>query len=305
MERVLYNTVLGAKPLQPDGHAFYYSDYHSSASKVYFPDAWPCCSGTLPQVAADYRILPYFRDAAGVFVNLYLPSTLRWTAPDGAQGTLSQTGDYPVEGNIEIRLRLSRPSQFALRLRIPAWALQARPSIRINAAPVSPPIRTGFATLQRRWKDGDRIDLTLALPLRLEPIDSLHPNTVALVRGPLVLFATARESSRHERTATPLRGSATRAGCVARGDRFRSPVVPAVFGDSWRALPNLPRPNLTGSLYFTRCSLNLYERLSKKPVFKAQRSTRISCGNVQIRWLVRPGLTAAATCCKEHWKCLF
>jgi DUF1680 family protein len=74
MECILYNTVLGAERLQPDGRAFYYSDYHFSGSKVYFPDAWPCCSGTLPQVAADYRILAYFHDPGGVFVNLYLPS---------------------------------------------------------------------------------------------------------------------------------------------------------------------------------------------------------------------------------------
>jgi hypothetical protein len=51
MERVLYNTVLGAKRLEPDGRAFYYSDYHFDGAKTYFPDAWPCCSGTLPQVA--------------------------------------------------------------------------------------------------------------------------------------------------------------------------------------------------------------------------------------------------------------
>ena len=57
MERVLYNTVLGAKRLEPDGHAFYYSDYNFSGRRSYFPDRWPCCSGTLPQVAADYRIL--------------------------------------------------------------------------------------------------------------------------------------------------------------------------------------------------------------------------------------------------------
>ncbi|MBV8819648.1 MAG: glycoside hydrolase family 127 protein, partial [Acidobacteriaceae bacterium] len=75
MEKVLYNTVLGAKPLQSDGRAFYYSDYNRSARKTYFPDAWPCCAGTLPQVAADYRLLAYFPDNDSVFVNLYLPST--------------------------------------------------------------------------------------------------------------------------------------------------------------------------------------------------------------------------------------
>src|SRR5581483_6223611 len=95
MERVFYNTVLGAKPLHSDGRAFYYSDYHSPGAKSYFPDAWPCCSGTFPQVACDYRLLAYFRDDAGIFVNLYMPSTLRWTTPEGAQLTLEQTGDYP------------------------------------------------------------------------------------------------------------------------------------------------------------------------------------------------------------------
>src|SRR5947209_15300363 len=51
MERVLYNTVLGAKPLQADGSTFYYSDYHFKGRKVYSDRRWACCSGTLPQVA--------------------------------------------------------------------------------------------------------------------------------------------------------------------------------------------------------------------------------------------------------------
>ena len=46
-----------------------------------------------------------------------------------------------------------------------------------------------FATLQRTWKNGDRVELELPLTKRLEPIDLRHPNTVALLCGPLVLFA--------------------------------------------------------------------------------------------------------------------
>ena len=194
MERVLYNTVLGAKRLEPDGHAFYYSDYNVSGRRVYFPDAWPCCSGTLPQVAADYRILTYFRDPAGVYVNLYLPSTLKWTAADGAQIALTQAGNYPIEGKIGMVLRASRPSDFALRLRIPAWA--STHTLKVNGVPASASIAAGFATLRRRWKDGDRIDLELLMPMRLEAIDADHPNVVALVRGPLVLFAVTENAPR-------------------------------------------------------------------------------------------------------------
>ena len=193
MERVFYNTVLGAKPLQSDGRAFYYSDYHTSGNKSYFPDAWPCCSGTLPQVAADYRIMTYFRDGNGVFVNLFLPSVLRWITADGAQFTLTQTGDYPEQGHIKISLRASRPSEFSLRVRIPAWSTSGA-VIRVNGIRVSASVKTGFATIRRKWLDGDRVELEVPLPMRLEAIDPSHPETVALVRGPLVLFPIAENA---------------------------------------------------------------------------------------------------------------
>jgi DUF1680 family protein len=195
MERVLYNTVLGARPLQPDGHAFYYSDYNVDGSKTYFPDAWPCCSGTLPQVAADYRILTYFHDVGGAYVNLYLPSTVKWTSANGAQVALTQGGNYPIEGVIKIALKLSRPSEFAVRLRIPTWSGQGT-VVRVNGSHVPVTVHSGFAMLKRRWRDGDRIELDLALPMRLAAIDEQHPDTVARVRGPLVLFAIAKETPR-------------------------------------------------------------------------------------------------------------
>lgn len=193
MEHVLYNTVLGAKRLEPDGHAFYYSDYNFSGRKTYFPDRWPCCSGTLPQVAADYRILAYFHDDTGIYVNLYLPSSLRWTSADGAQLLLRQTDSYPMEGTVHFRLQASRPSQFDVRLRIPAWAAGSA-RIRVNGQPVSASTVSGFATLRRRWKDGDRIELEMPLPMRLEAIDAQHPETVALLKGPLVLFGVTRQT---------------------------------------------------------------------------------------------------------------
>lgn len=197
MERVLYNTVLGAKPLERDGHAFYYSDYNVNASRTYFPDAWPCCSGTLPQLAADYRILTYFHDAGGVFVNLYMPSTVKWTSTDGTLISLTQSGNYPLDGNIAFRLKLSRPSEFAVRLRIPAWSEKGGATvIRVNGSRVTAPMQSGFAVLRRKWTNSDRIELDIPLPIRLEAIDSQHPDMVALVRGPLVLFAITKETPR-------------------------------------------------------------------------------------------------------------
>src|ERR1700723_557468 len=55
MERMMYNTVLGAKPLEVNGDNFYYADYNFDGMRVYKQKEarWPCCSATLPQGAAD------------------------------------------------------------------------------------------------------------------------------------------------------------------------------------------------------------------------------------------------------------
>lgn len=192
MERVMYNTVLGAKLMRADGRAFYYADYNVSGTKVYSNHRFPCCSGTLPQVAADYRINTYFRDARGVYVNLYLPSSVRWIQ-DGVKVSLTQSGDYPFADSISFELTASHAKEFALNLRIPEWAQDARIEVNGNRWPGSPAPAT-FATIFRQWRGDDHVDLQLPRKMRLESIHPKHPDTVALLCGPLVLFALHHES---------------------------------------------------------------------------------------------------------------
>jgi len=188
MERVMYNTVLGATPLLSNGSAFYYSDYNFKGSKFYHQNQWPCCSGTLPQVAADYGINTYFRGSDGIYVNLYIPSTVIYPQ-DGANITLTQTGNYPFGSEVTLEVRTSKQSEFAVYLRIPRWAEGA--SVAVNGKRVRASVNPGtFATIRRHWKSGDRIELELPLQTRLEAINPRHPQTVALLIGPLVLFAT-------------------------------------------------------------------------------------------------------------------
>ena len=78
MERVLYNTILGVKPIRTNGYGFYYSDYNNDATKVYREESWCCCTGTFAQITADYGISAYFRDASAVYVNLFIPSRVTW-----------------------------------------------------------------------------------------------------------------------------------------------------------------------------------------------------------------------------------
>jgi DUF1680 family protein len=186
MERIILNTVLGALPLKGDGSSFYYADYNQQGKRAYSWHIWPCCSGTLPQVAADYGISSYLQEPGAVWVNLYMPSTLRWRQ-GGAQMELAQSGTYPLGDAVELRLKALRPERFALKLRIPAWCEAA--AIRVNGSKVSAETTLGFASVSREWRDGDVVELELPSRPRLEAIDRDHPNTAALLQGPLVLFA--------------------------------------------------------------------------------------------------------------------
>ncbi len=183
LERMLYNGILAATPPKTDGSAFYYSDYHPHAQKRFHPEKWPCCAGTYPQVIADYLVSMYFHgdDADGLYVNLYAPSEVKWN-----DVTLTQTTDYPDADRISFRVRLAQPRRLNLRFRIPAWAQSA--GLTCDGKDFQASAGT-FAVVEREFRDGDTIELTLPMSNRTEAIDEQHPDLVALLRGPLLLVA--------------------------------------------------------------------------------------------------------------------
>ena len=200
MEQVLYNTILGAWPVQADGTSFYYSDYADTGKKVWYGQKWPCCSGTFPQLAADYYISAYLRAADGVYVNLFTPSRVQWN-DGGARFGLTQKTKYPFDNKIQIEVSGSQPKEYTLYIRIPGWATPD-PVLSVNGVRVSDAPQPGtFAAIRRNWKDGDRVELELPMPLRLETVDVNHPKLVALMQGPLVLFAIADSQPSFDRNA--------------------------------------------------------------------------------------------------------
>ena len=200
MERVLYNTIAGAKPTLPDGTTFYYSDYSNEhGKKVYANDKWPCCSGTFPQLAADYGISAYFWSPVAIYVNLFLPSRVRWNLR-GQEAVLTQRTRYPKSNTTELQLELTHPEIFTVCLRIPAWA-DAKSRVLINGKPTDGELMPGkFLGIRRNWKNGDRVELEIGMPLRLEAMDEQNRNTVALLRGPVALFAVGDLSPKMTRS---------------------------------------------------------------------------------------------------------
>ena len=185
IERLLYNGVGAALPIVENGKHFYYADYHLGAGMKYYSRSnYTCCSGTYFQDVVDYQDLIYFHDDQALSVNLYLPSTVEWKRPGGAV-KLTQKTSYPEAETIDMSLALAAPARFTLKLRVPAWAPGA--GVKVNDAAVQAPVRPGqWAAIEREWRDGDRVTLTIPLRFRRAPIDKWHPNRVAIVRGPVV-----------------------------------------------------------------------------------------------------------------------
>jgi DUF1680 family protein len=199
MERVLYNVALGIQPILEDGSTFYYSDYHASARKSYdriIPDAqyrwdkddkWPCCSGTFPQLTADYGISSYLRARDGIYVNLYLPSRVSWKQGETRCSILQET-DYPTGNGVTLTMTAQPSNDFTVYLRIPAWAGKGT-TVSVSGQRVRAEIVPGFFPVRRQWKTGDKIEIEIDQTVRYEPVDAQHPSQVAVLRGPQVMFA--------------------------------------------------------------------------------------------------------------------
>jgi hypothetical protein len=184
LDRVVFNGILAVKEPDADGDYPYYSTYGAGAHKVFYQKKWPCCSGTLVEGVADYVKNIYFRAQDGVAVNMYTPSRVRWME-HRTEVTLTQETDYPLRGNVTLRVSSAAPVEFALRMRVPSW-LNATPQLRVNERPLHADMQQGFAVVRRRWTSGDALTCEFPLQFRTEAIDDLHPETVALLRGPLV-----------------------------------------------------------------------------------------------------------------------
>jgi DUF1680 family protein len=185
-ERALYNGILGTQH-PTDGSKLYYVSLASGYWKLFgspLADYW-CCTGSGSESFAKLGDSIYFSDDRGLYVNLFIASELTWTER-GA--TIIQDTRFPVDPRTTLTVKTPRPLPFELRIRIPGWTARGG-SARLNGKPLDAfAAPGGYLTLERTWRDGDRLDLTLPMELTSSPTPD-DPSIQALLYGPLVLAA--------------------------------------------------------------------------------------------------------------------
>ncbi|THD78529.1 MAG: glycoside hydrolase family 127 protein [Phenylobacterium sp.] len=149
-----------------------------------------CCMGSGMESHAKHGDSIYWRAGDRLFVNLFIPSILDWSET-GARIAL-ETG-YPASETVRLNIARAPRGPMELALRLPAWS--AGPRLSVNGAPVPITAEDGYAIVRRRWRDGDLVELTLPMPLRMEPTPD-NPDVVAFLSGPLVLAADLGPATR-------------------------------------------------------------------------------------------------------------
>ena len=171
-------------------------DRSTGATQYYlsiFPNAWKtfntpndsfwCCTGTGVEEFAKLNQNIYFHDAEGLYVNLFIPSELRW-AEQGL--TLRQETSFPESDTTTLIITDAPADAVPIHLRIPAWAGN-RASVLMNDHLFEvTPSAGSYYTLARKWNAGDQVTLRMPMRLHMESIPG-DSQTVALLYGPLVL----------------------------------------------------------------------------------------------------------------------
>lgn len=195
MERALYNTCLAGMSL--DGRNFFYVNplevdpeaSHKDRRRRHVLPVRPqwfgcaCCPPNLARLTTSLSRYMYTLGEGEIYVNLYARSEATLDA-GSVRVTLACETDYPRSGEIAL---LPGEGRYALCLRIPAWARSY--SLRLNGEPLEAPVERGYARIERQFRAGDRIELSLPMqPRRVYANARVRADLgkVAVMRGPMV-----------------------------------------------------------------------------------------------------------------------
>jgi len=228
-ERALWNGILGTQHAS-DGSKLYYVPLGSGYWKLFgtpLADYW-CCTGSGCESFAKLGDSIYFRDDSGIYVNLFIASELSWRE----RGiTLIQDTQFPAEPRTRLVVKTANPVAFELRVRVPRWVARGG-SARLNGVPLGGfAAPGGYLVLDRTWRDGDRLEVSLPMALSTAPMPD-DPSLQAVLYGPLVLAARM--------------GKAGLGPDNLRAEPTRPRTVPEYKGDG------LPTPTLTGAAPWVR-----------------------------------------------------
>lgn len=210
IERTLYNGLISGLSL--DGNKFFYPNPLESDGKYQFNrgactrQGWfdcSCCPTNVIRFLPSMPGLIYSTHRDTIYINLYAGNTAEINL-EKTSVQISQSTNYPWNGNVSIDILPDKSKEFTLKLRIPYW-LRNQPapgdlyqyrnkssvaaSIQINGKDVQPVEKDGYWIISGKWKKGDQLQLVLPMEVKQVVCNSQveeNKGKIALEYGPLV-----------------------------------------------------------------------------------------------------------------------
>lgn len=182
-ERALYNHILASQ--NPNNGMMCYFVPLRMGTQKQFSDSFntfTCCVGSGMENHSKYTEGIYFQGKDGsLMVNLFIPSELNWKEKDVI---VRQESAFPESDKITFTVQPRLATKFVLKIRQPKWA--SGMSVKVNGADMKAAAVSGYWPIDRTWKMGDKVEVTLPMKMYTESMPD-NPNRIALLYGPLVM----------------------------------------------------------------------------------------------------------------------
>ncbi|MBN1126646.1 MAG: glycoside hydrolase family 127 protein [Sedimentisphaerales bacterium] len=184
-EQALYNHILASVDKNNPGNT-YHVPLNPGARKNFGNarmNGFTCCNGTALESSTKLQDSIYFKstDNSALYVNLYVPSTLKWSEK---KVVVTQRTSFPYADNTT--LILEGGATFSIHVRVPKWATQGF-FVKLNGEDYPAEATVGsYLTLSRNWQDGDVIELKMPMDFYLCPVMD-KPNIASIFYGPVLL----------------------------------------------------------------------------------------------------------------------
>ena len=201
-ERGLYNHILASVAEDSPANTYHVPLRPGSIKHFGNPDmkGFTCCNGTALESSTKLQNSIYFKstDNHALYVNLYVPSTLKWTKNNII---IEQTTAFPNEDHTRLTIKGKTKNKFDINVRVPHWATKGF-FVKINDKKQKVDAQPGsYLTLCRKWKDGDTIELYMPFQFHLESVMD-QQNIASLFYGPILLAAQESEPRKEWRKIT-------------------------------------------------------------------------------------------------------
>ena len=141
-----------------------------------------CCTGNVNRFMPNFCRHLWMQEKNTVYATMYGANTTTFDLK-GNRVTIKERTNYPFEEKIVFEFSMDAPTNFILKLRIPAWSKTA--NVYLNGKLYCLAKGGRFKTLKREFKNGDKVELELFAKINVSYYNN-DDDGVVVSRGPLV-----------------------------------------------------------------------------------------------------------------------